>query len=55
MSHVDILSCLYRATQEERSIFFKVTVSVILIKTCMYTCVLFGTVSEIKHLANCFE
>jgi hypothetical protein len=35
-------------SQEERSIFWEVIVSVILNKNCKCTCVLFRTVSEIK-------
>jgi hypothetical protein len=36
-----------QVSQEERSIFWEVTVSVILSKKCICTCVLFRTVSEI--------
>jgi hypothetical protein len=39
---------IYRMSQEKRSIFWEVIVSVILRKKCIYTCVLFGTVSEIE-------
>jgi len=39
---------IYRVSQEERSIFWEVIVSVILSKNFIYTCVLFRTVSEIE-------
>jgi hypothetical protein len=39
---------LYRVSQEERSIFWDIIVSVILSKNCVYTCVLFWTVSEVE-------
>jgi hypothetical protein len=42
------LNLIYRVSQEERSIFWEVTVSVILSKMCKCTCVLFRTVSEIE-------
>jgi hypothetical protein len=43
------LTCrLYRMSQEERSIFWEVIVSVLLSKKCVCTCVLFRTVSEIE-------
>jgi hypothetical protein len=38
----------YRVSQEERSIFYEVTVSVILKKKFIWTCVFFRTVSEIE-------
>jgi hypothetical protein len=39
---------LYGVSQEEKSIFWEVTVSVILSKKYICTCVLFRTVSEIE-------
>jgi hypothetical protein len=39
---------IYRVSQEERSIFWEVTVTVILNKNFICTCVLFRTVSEIE-------
>jgi hypothetical protein len=44
--------CTYRVFQEERSIFWEVTVLVILTKKCICTCVLFRTVSE-NELFHC--
>jgi hypothetical protein len=44
----------YRVSQEKRSIFLEVIVSVILIKDCICTCVLFITVSEIE-LFHCTD
>jgi hypothetical protein len=40
-------SYIYRVSQEGSLIFWEVTVSVILSKKCIGTCVLFQTVSEI--------
>jgi hypothetical protein len=37
-----------QVSQEERSIFLDVTISVILSKNCICTCVLFGTVSGVE-------
>jgi hypothetical protein len=42
-----LLACVYRASQQERSIFLEVTVSVILRKMFIWTRVLFRTVSDI--------
>jgi hypothetical protein len=42
------LGTLCRVSQEERSVLWEVIVSVILNKSCIYTCVLFRTVSEIE-------
>jgi hypothetical protein len=39
---------LYRMSQDERSIFREIIVSVIISRTCICTCVLFRTVSEIE-------
>jgi hypothetical protein len=39
---------VHRVSQEERSVFWEVIVSVILSKKCTCTCVLFRTVSEIE-------
>jgi hypothetical protein len=41
-------SHLYRVPQVGKSIFWEVTVSVILSKNCICTCVLFRMVSEIQ-------
>jgi hypothetical protein len=38
----------YRVSQEEKSIFRGVIVSVILCKNCRYTCALFRMVSDIE-------
>jgi hypothetical protein len=42
-------------SQEERSVFWEVIVSVILNKICIYTCVLFRTVSEIEYTVHCTD
>jgi hypothetical protein len=47
LSIVNILYT-YRVSQEGRSVFWEVIVSVILRKNCIYTCVQFRTVSEIE-------
>jgi hypothetical protein len=39
---------IYRVSQKEKSIFWEVTVSAILSKKCICTCVVFRTVSEIQ-------
>jgi hypothetical protein len=39
---------LHRMSQEERSVFWEVIVSAILSKSCICTCVLFRTVSELE-------
>jgi hypothetical protein len=43
-----VCPAIYRFSQEVRSIFWEVIVSVILSKKCIRTCVLFRTVSEIQ-------
>jgi hypothetical protein len=50
----DLLSGLYRVGQEERSTFWEVTVSVILSRKCICTCVLFRSVSEIELIRSNF-
>jgi hypothetical protein len=51
----NMTKCLYTVSQEERSIFWEVTVSVIASKICICTCVLFRTVSEIEIFTVRFQ
>jgi hypothetical protein len=48
------IEAFYRVSHEEGSIFWEVTVSVILSKISICTCILFGTVSEIQ-LFHCTD